>query len=237
MRRRRQPSWGWLGLAGVTGVVLAYLSGTRAGSCADAPEPAASICESTPALGDAGTLVAWGVWALFALWCLTRALRPRRRPERVRPGPPIPAPDGSTPRIGAHTAVEQALPGRGGVQLAYAPSRNGSPDAGEVVWAWVPFQEDPTRGKDRPLLIIARHDVQTVWAMKLTSRSHDRERDHLGIGAGAWDAQGRPSWVDIEQIYRVHRSGIRREAGALPRDTFDRVARVLVRRYGWMPTE
>lgn len=127
------------------------------------------------------------------------------------------------------------MPGLGAVQLAYAPSRNGRPDAGEVVWAWVPFQEDPTRGKDRPLLIVAPHDAQHVLAMKLTSRSHDRERAYLGIGSGNWDAQGRPSWIDIDQVYRVHRAGIRREAGALPREAFDRVANVLAQRYGWKP--
>ncbi len=182
--------------------------------------------------GDTFTNALTLVGIVVAVWLLSRLFRPRRRPPSR---PPTPAADGSTPRIGAHTAVELPLPGRGGVQLAYAPSRNGRPDAGEVVWAWVPFQEDPTRGKDRPLLIIAHNDAQTVLAMKLTSRSHDRQRDYLGIGSGAWDAQARPSWIDIDQVYRVHRSGIRREAGALPRETFDRVAQVLTSRYGWMP--
>ncbi len=185
--------------------------------------------------GDASMIALTIVAIAIVAWLLARLLRPTRH-RRVPPrGSRAPAADGSTPRIGAHTAVELPLPGRGGVQLAYAPSRNGRPDAGEVVWAWVPFQEDPTRGKDRPLLIIAPHDPQTVLAMKLTSRSHDRERDYLGIGSGAWDAQGRDSWIDIDQVYRVHRSGIRREAGALPRETFDRVAKVLTKRYGWMP--
>jgi len=207
----------------------------QSGSCRDSSDPALSVCESGPVLGATGTVIAWVVWALFAVWCLTRVARPLRRRGPGRAAPASAAPDGSTPRIGAHTTVELPLPGRGGVRLAYAPSRNGRPDAGEVVWAWVPFQEDPTRGKDRPLLIIATHDAQNVLALKLTSKSHDRERDYLSIGSGAWDAQGRPSWVDIDQVYRVHRAGIRREAGALPRDAFDRVARVLTTRYGWMP--
>lgn len=232
MARRRRPAWGWLLPALAAGLVLVYASVLQVGSCRDSSDPALSVCENGPALGGGGTAVAWGAWALFALWCLVRTFRPLRR---VRPIRRVPAPDGSTPRIGAHTAVELSLPGRGGVQLSYAPRRNGRPDAGEIVWSWVPFQEDPTRGKDRPLLIIAPLDAQTMLAMKLTSRSHDRERDYLGIGSGAWDARGRPSWVDIDQVYRVHRSGIRREAGALPRDAFDRVARVLASRYGWMP--
>jgi hypothetical protein len=36
------------------------------------------------------------------------------------------------------------------VQLAYDPHPDGKPDPGEVVWAWIPYEDDPTRGKDRP---------------------------------------------------------------------------------------
>ena len=53
------------------------------------------------------------------------------------------------------------------------------------------------------------------------------------IGSGAWDAQGRPSWVDIEQIYSVHADGMRREASALDLERFVRVADALHQRYGW----
>lgn len=235
--RGPRPAWGWLLVAGLTGAALWALTQLQSGVCLDSPDPALSSCESGPVLGVGGTAAAGIAWALFAWWCVQRALRPLRRSRRRQRAPrdTTPAADGSTSRIGAHTAVELPMPGRGGVRLAYAPSRNGRPDAGEVVWAWVPFQEDPTRGKDRPLLIIAPHDAQHVLALKLTSRSHDRERDYLAIGSGTWDARGRPSWVDIDQVYRVHRSGIRREAGALPRDAFDRVAHVLTARYGWMP--
>ncbi len=221
------------------GALAAFtLTAPRVGACHDSPLADATFCTSGPLFGDLETVVIWLAWALFALWCLRRAVRaprPRRgRPRTPRaPGAPVPATDGSTPRIGAHTAVELPLPARDALRLEYAPSRNGRPDAGEVVWAWVPFQEDPTRGKDRPLLIIGRHDAQHVIAMKLTSRSHDRDRDYLNIGAGEWDRQGRESWLDIDQVYRVHRTGIRREAAALPRETFDRVSRILTARYGW----
>ncbi len=233
MGRRPRPSLRWLLVAAVTALIPASLTLFRGGECRDAIDPALSDCDGGFASGEGGVVAVWAVWALFALWCIGRALRPRRRRStRAAPGP---APDGSTPRIGAHTAVQLPLPGRGEVQLAYAPRRDGRPDTGEIVWGWVPFEEDPTRGKDRPLLIIAEFDTQHVLAMKLTSRSHDGDRDHVGIGMGPWDTRGRASWVDIDQVYRVHRSGIRREAGALPRTTFDRVARVLTRRYGWMP--
>jgi hypothetical protein len=72
-----------------------------------------------------------------------------------------------------------------------------------------------------------------VFAVKLTSKSHEGDRDFLSIGSGPWDGQGRESWVDIDQVYRVHDEGLRREAAALDRERFAQVATVLHRRYGW----
>jgi hypothetical protein len=117
--------------------------------------------------------------------------------------------------------------------LTYAPHQDGAPDAGEIVWTWVPFVERDGRGKDRPVLVIARHDAETVYAVKLTSRSHEGEREYVAIGAGAWDPQRRPSWVDADQLYLVHERGMRREAAALDVAAFARVADALENRYGW----
>ncbi|BDV30629.1 type II toxin-antitoxin system PemK/MazF family toxin [Microbacterium terricola] len=153
--------------------------------------------------------------------------RPTLRPRRGLPK------QADLSRSGALATVEVTLPPHGGLRVEYAPRRNGMADAGEIVWAWVPFQEDPTQGKDRPLLVIARQDSRRVLALKLTSRPRDRDSDHLAIGAGPWDASGRPSWIDIDQLYSVHQHGIRREAGALDHAVFVRVADVLQRRYGW----
>src|SRR6476469_6178015 len=36
----------------------------------------------------------------------------------------------------------------------YAPEADGEPDPGEVVWAWVPYEEDASQGKDRPVLLL-----------------------------------------------------------------------------------
>ena len=44
--------------------------------------------------------------------------------------------------------VPPTLPAR------YAPEIDGEPDPGEVVWAWVPYEDDPTQGKDRPVLLL-----------------------------------------------------------------------------------
>lgn len=148
--------------------------------------------------------------------------------------------DGATPqdqpspgRSGGGRTVEGVPPAPEDLRLAYAPERDGDPDAGEVVWTWVPYDENDGRGKDRPVLVIARKDAQRVYAVRLTSKAHDRDRDFLPIGAGDWDAAGRPSWVDIEQIYLVHSEGMRREAAALDLTRFAVVARALQERYGW----
>ncbi len=121
----------------------------------------------------------------------------------------------------------------GKLRISYAPDRDGDPDAGEIIWTWVPYEENDGRGKDRPVLVIGRADGDRVFAVRLTSKSHDGDRDYLSIGSGAWDSQGRESWVDIEQLYSVHADGMRREAAALDLDRFTLVARALQQRYGW----
>ncbi|GAA2917957.1 hypothetical protein GCM10017596_21840 [Microbacterium keratanolyticum] len=119
------------------------------------------------------------------------------------------------------------------VVIGYAPDRDGAPDAGEVVWTWVPYEENDGRGKDRPVLVIGRQSADRVYAVRMTSKAHERDRDYLSIGTGAWDSQGRESWVDIEQLYSVHERGLRREAAVLDAKRYGRVAQALVQRYGW----
>ena len=56
-----------------------------------------------------------------------------------------------------------------GVRVEYTPELDGDPDPGEVVWTWVPFEEDPTLGKDRPVVIIGRHGAD-LSGVALTSK-------------------------------------------------------------------
>ena len=136
-------------------------------------------------------------------------------------------------RSGPDATVEVVPPGPQALLIAYAPDLDGDPDAGEIIWTWVPYDERDGRGKDRPVLVISRADDERVYAVRLTSKAHDGDRDYLALGAGAWDARGRPSWVDVEQIYRVHHEGMRREASILEPERFARVAEALRARYGW----
>lgn len=120
------------------------------------------------------------------------------------------------------------------LRIGYAPDRDGAPDAGEIIWTWVPYEENDGRGKDRPVLVIGRESAERVFAVRMTSKAHDGDRDYLSIGSGAWDSQGRESWVDIEQLYSVHETGLRREAAVLDRSRYGRIASALSRRYGWV---
>jgi hypothetical protein len=121
----------------------------------------------------------------------------------------------------------------GPVRMGYSPRSDGAPDPGEVVWTWVPFEENDGRGKDRPVLVVAVESAGTYLAVQLTSKDHDGEGDFVSVGAGGWDGEHRPSWVSLDRVIRVHEGGMRREASALPREPFERVTDRLHQRYGW----
>ncbi|MEU9859260.1 type II toxin-antitoxin system PemK/MazF family toxin [Streptomyces sp. NPDC047971] len=121
----------------------------------------------------------------------------------------------------------------GPVRTSYAPDRDGDPDPGEIVWTWVPFEENDGRGKDRPVLVVAREEAGTLLAVQLSSKRHDGDREWVAIGVGDWDSARRESWVDLDRVLRVHETGMRREACALDRSRFDRVVERLIERYGW----
>ncbi|CAM5555811.1 type II toxin-antitoxin system PemK/MazF family toxin [Streptomyces avidinii] len=139
------------------------------------------------------------------------------------------------PGQGGDTATTEADPRAiGRVRTEYAPDPDGDPDPGEIVWTWVPFEENDGRGKDRPVLVVAREaGGRTLLAVQLSSKRHDHDREWVPIGTGPWDSAGRESWVDVDRVLRVHESGMRREACALDRGRFDLVVTCLRERYDW----
>jgi len=118
---------------------------------------------------------------------------------------------------------------------SYSPSTDGHADPGEVVWTWVPYEERDGRGKDRPVLVVAGEQGDSVLAVQLTSQAHPGRSEYLPIGTGAWDAQGRSSYVVLDRVFRVYQSGMRREAASLDARRFETVRAALVARYGWRP--
>jgi hypothetical protein len=145
----------------------------------------------------------------------------------------VPDEEFSPGRFGPDATTEVDPSAIGPVRMTYNPATDGDPDPGEIVWTWVPFEENDGRGKDRPVLVVATEPNGSVLAVQLTSKEHDGQRDFVAIGSGAWDGEHRPSWVNIDRVIRVHRDGMRREAAALPRTDYDRVEAALRSRYGW----
>ena len=113
----------------------------------------------------------------------------------------------------------------------YSPEADGLPDPGEVVWTWVPYEDDPAQGKDRPVVVLARTDDGLLLGLQLTSQDHDRDaeqeaswgRHWMDVGTGAWDSEGRPSEVRLDRLLRLPEAGVRREGAALDRAVFDAV--------------
>ncbi|CAN5372913.1 type II toxin-antitoxin system PemK/MazF family toxin [soil metagenome] len=151
----------------------------------------------------------------------------------------VPPREGSQPSSGTPTAYRGDFTGRS--SITYAPRADGDADPGEVVWAWVPYEEDHTRGKDRPVLVIGLLGGDLLGLM-LTSKDHDaparRESPAGGprwydLGSGAWDKQGRPSEVRLDRVLRLSPSAVRREGAALDRERFEAVAAAAREVLGW----
>jgi hypothetical protein len=118
-------------------------------------------------------------------------------------------------------------------RLVYAADLDGPAQPGEVVWTWVAHEDDPTRGEDRPVLVVGR-DRRTLLGLMLSSRErHSADRDWVAIGSGSWDAESRPNWVRLDRVLDVPEDGIRREGAILERDVFDVVAARLRADYSW----
>ncbi|MGA5798884.1 type II toxin-antitoxin system PemK/MazF family toxin [Streptomyces cellulosae] len=142
-------------------------------------------------------------------------------------------PEDTPGRYGPYATVETEPRSVGRVRTEYSPAHDGDPDPGEIVWTWVPFEENDGRGKDRPVLVVAREAAGTFLAVQLSSKGHAGDGDWVPIGSGPWDRSGRDSWVAVDRVLRLHEQGMRREACALDRMRFNSVRQRLRERYDW----
>ena len=128
---------------------------------------------------------------------------------------------------------------RGLPEFSYQPVADNDADPGEVVWTWISYEEDPTQGKDRPVVVLARSGSDVVVA-QLTSKNHDIDREQeahwgrywLAIGAGEWDPQGRVSSVRLDRLLLVSQRDVRREGASLDRATYNKVVTAIAKHWG-----
>jgi hypothetical protein len=153
---------------------------------------------------------------------------------RRQPAPPDTDGAGSVRTRGLPKTARLAKPGPPrGRHLVYSPHLDGRADPGEVVWTWVPYEEDHSQGKDRPVVIVGRNGATLLGLMMSSSTARDGQPNWYALGSGSWDSEQRPSWVRLDRVLRVKEHGIRREGAVLPRARFDALSKQLRTRYGW----
>lgn len=136
------------------------------------------------------------------------------------------------------TGLSSPYPGdfSGTSTVVYAPKPDGAADPGEIVWTWVPYEEDYSQGKDRPVLVVGRSGKRLL-ALMLTSKDHSNDHrgdnDYIDIGTGPWDKQGRPSEVKLDRVLQVSPADMRREGAVLDAKRFASVASGLRSRHDW----
>ena len=179
--------------------------------------------------------------------------RPGKRQEKHSTShtpTPTPRPRQSQPRGNAHryedpatsnrphTSIREASIADALAHASYQPIMDGDADPGEVVWTWVPYQEDASVGKDRPAVVIGAQG-EGVYLLQLTSKDHTHEaaqeaaagRYWFDIGTGAWDSKGRPSEVRLDRALWVKATDVRREGSILPEVTWRRIVDALEEHY------
>ena len=154
------------------------------------------------------------------------------KPSSAQSSAPKPSAPAST---GASDGSDYPGDYRGMINFEYSPSLDGDADPGEIVWTWVPFEEDHSQGKDRPVLLVGR-DGEYLLALMMTSKDHNNrehaDSNYLDIGSGPWDSQGRASEVKLNRVIRVRPDAMRREGAMMPEDTFRLIERAWTRRNG-----
>ena len=168
----------------------------------------------------------------------------RRASSQSSPKPSAPKPSSAKtsapkPSAPASTVASDGsdYPGdyRDMINFEYSPSLDGDADPGEIVWTWVPFEEDHSQGKDRPVILVGR-DGEYLLALMMTSKDHNNrehaDSNYLDIGSGPWDPQGRASEVKLNRVIRVRPDAMRREGAIMPEDTFRLIERAWTRRNG-----
>ncbi|WP_406058643.1 type II toxin-antitoxin system PemK/MazF family toxin [Streptomyces sp. NBC_01077] len=96
------------------------------------------------------------------------------------------------------------------------------PKPTEIWWADVPFEDGPG-SKDRPCLVLSVRG-NSVLVAKITSKYHDERPGVIALPPGAvGDAQGRPSFLETDELREVPVGDFRRKVGTADPVVWDQV--------------
>ncbi|MDI3386901.1 type II toxin-antitoxin system PemK/MazF family toxin [Streptomyces sp. B-S-A8] len=125
--------------------------------------------------------------------------------------------------LGRFRAGARARPGGRGRPPAgprVLPKRR--PQAREIWWAMVPYEDGPGE-KDRPCLVLSVHGKRALVA-KITSRYHDERAGVIPLPPGSvGDAHGRPSFLETDELREVPLWDFRRRVGIVDPALWDQV--------------
>ncbi|MFC5370260.1 type II toxin-antitoxin system PemK/MazF family toxin [Arcanobacterium bovis] len=163
--------------------------------------------------------------------------RTARSPQTTRGSQPTPhAPTSSSPTNSSAQSRSKRwdIAKNGLPDFGYRPDDDGIPDPGEVVWTWIPYEENNGEGKDRPVLVVACVGDTAICA-QMTSKDHaqsslyqdEYHRWWLDIGNGNWDRANRPSEVRLDILWQVPFTEVRRIGGFLEKNRYLRVIAAL----------
>ncbi|MFG2311800.1 type II toxin-antitoxin system PemK/MazF family toxin [Streptomyces sp. NPDC048566] len=128
-------------------------------------------------------------------------------------------------RRGRRPAGRTRPPGRrpSGPRRGGGRSRDaGLPRPSEIWWANVPYEDGPG-AKDRPCLVISVRGRRATVA-KITSKFHDERPGVIPLPPGAvGDAQGRPSYLETDELREVPVGDFRRRVGVVDPALWDQV--------------
>ncbi|MFI6941733.1 type II toxin-antitoxin system PemK/MazF family toxin [Streptomyces sp. NPDC050418] len=105
---------------------------------------------------------------------------------------------------------------------ARARAKGRKPQAAEIWWADVPYEDGPG-SKDRPCLVLEVRG-RTAVVVKITSKYHDERAGVIPLPPGSvGDAQGRPSFLETDELREVPVWNFRRRVGVVDPALWDQV--------------
>jgi hypothetical protein len=111
--------------------------------------------------------------------------------------------------------------------MSYRPRHpDGHPDPGEIVWARVPFEDDPTQSKIRPVVIIGRAKNGNLVAVQSTSKSH-----RPGSIPVAW-SNDKISYIRPERLIQIDANNYQKEGSYIKRPKFQEIVDLVSSRHG-----